>query len=133
MQFLFGVFVVVHGLVHLLYLGQSARFFELKPGMVWPDGSWIFSSLVGDESTRNLASIALIIAAICLVASGIGIIMNLAAWRPLIVGAAVFSSVIYALLWTGTTQNLDGQGAVGIHIDVAILGVVLILRWFPAE
>lgn len=133
MQFIFGVFIVLHGLVHLLYLGQSARFFELKPGMVWPDGSWIFSRLVGDESTRNLASIALIIAAICLAASGIGIIMSLTAWRSLIVGAAVFSALVYALLWNGTTQNLDGQGVVGLLIDIGILVAVLILRWFSAD
>ena len=36
MRFVFGVFIVLHGLVHLLYFGQSARYFELKPGMVWP-------------------------------------------------------------------------------------------------
>ena len=35
---IFGVFLMLHGLVHLLYLGQSQRFFELQPGMTWPDG-----------------------------------------------------------------------------------------------
>jgi hypothetical protein len=33
-RIIFGVFIVLHGLVHLLYFGQSARYFELQPEMV---------------------------------------------------------------------------------------------------
>jgi len=131
MTFLFGVFIVLHGLVHLLYFGHSARFFELKPGMIWPDGSWAFSRLAGDEATRTVASIALVLAALGLVAGGIGILTGQAWRRPVIVGAAAFSSVVYLLLWNGVTKNLDGQGAVGILIDVAILVAVLVLKWPP--
>jgi hypothetical protein len=46
-RFRLGIFLVLHGLVHLLYFGQSARYFELKPGMTWPDGAWAFSRLLG--------------------------------------------------------------------------------------
>jgi len=129
MRFIFGVFIVLHGLVHLLYFGQSARYFELKPGMVWPDGSWAFSRLLGDEAARNLASISLILAAIGLVVGGIGILVSQAWWRPVVVGAAAFSSVVYILFWNGRMQNLDGQGGIGLLIDIAILLAVLILRW----
>ena len=62
-RIIFSVFIVLHGLVHLLYFGQSARYFELQPGMVWPDGSWALSRFVGDATTRNLASNLLILAA----------------------------------------------------------------------
>ena len=129
MRFIFGVFIVLHGLVHLLYFGQSARYFELKPGMVWPDGSWAFSRLLGDEAARNLASISLILAAIGLVGGGIGILVSRTWWRPVIVGAATFSSIVYILFWNGRMQNLDGQGAIGLLINIAILLAVLILRW----
>ena len=129
MRFIFGVFFVLHGLVHLLYFGQSARYFELKPGMVWPDGSWAFSRLLGDEAARNLASISLILAAIGLVVGGIGILVSRTWWRPVVVGAATFSSVVYILFWNGRMQNLDGQGAIGLLINIAILLAVLILRW----
>jgi hypothetical protein len=133
MTTLFGIFLILHGLIHLLYFGQSARYFELKPGMVWPNGAWAFSRLLGDEATRNLASLALILAALGLAAGGIGILASQVWWRPVVVGAAVFSSLIYLLLWNGRTQNLDGQGAVGILIDIAILVAVLILRWPQLE
>ena len=72
-QIVTGIFLVLHGLVHLLYLGQSARLFELRPGMVWPDGSWAFSGLLGDEPSRIIASVSCVLAAIGFVAGGIGI------------------------------------------------------------
>ena len=129
MKYFLGIFFILHGLVHLLYFGQSARYFELKPGMVWPDGSWAFSKLLGDEAARNLASVALVLAAIGYVAGGIGILMGQPWWRPVVVGAAAFSSVIYILFWNGRMQNLDGQGAVGLLIDLAILVALLVLGW----
>ena len=124
-----GLFLVLHGLVHLLYFGQSARIFELKPGMVWPDGSWIFSRLLGEGAARSLASILLILAALGLIVGGIGIFAGQAWWRPVVVGVAVFSSIVYILFWNGRMQNLDGQGAVGLLIDIAILLAVLVFRW----
>jgi hypothetical protein len=129
MRFIFSVLIVLHGLVHLLYFGQSARYFELKPAMVWPDGSWVFSRLLGDAAVRNLASITLILAAIGLVVGSIGILWNQAWWRPVVVGTATFSSVVYIIFWNGRMQNLDSQGAIGILINLAILLAVLIFRW----
>jgi hypothetical protein len=129
MRSVLGVFIMLHGLVHLLYFGQSARFFELKPVMLWPDGSWAFSRLLGNEAARNLVSISLILAAMGLIVGGIGILASQVWWRPVVVGEATFSSLVYILSWNGRMQNLDGQGVVGILIDIAILLTVLILRW----
>lgn len=128
-RILFGLFLALHGLVHLLYFGQSARFFELKPGMVWPDGSWAFSRLLGDDTARVLACIALALAALGFLAGGIGFLAE-QPWRwTVAAGAAVLSVVIYILFWDGALQALDGKGAVGILIDAAVLAAVLIFRW----
>jgi hypothetical protein len=43
-RLIIGIFLLLHGLVHLLYFGQSARYFDLRPEMIWPDGSWAFQS-----------------------------------------------------------------------------------------
>lgn len=129
LRFIVGVFIVLHGLVHLLYFGQSRRLFELQSGMVWPDGSWAFSKLLGDETTRLLASIACILAAISFMAGGTGVLASQRWWRPLVVGSAAFSTVMLILLWNGQMQKLDDQGAIGVLINVAILVAVLILRW----
>lgn len=126
--FIVGSFIVLHGLVHLLYFAQSRRLFELSPGLRWPDGSWAFSGLLGDERARQLASIACVAAAIAFVAGGAGLLLQQEWWRPVVVGAAAFSAVIIVLFWNGTRRRLSDQGGIGLLIDLAILIVLLILR-----
>jgi len=127
-RIIFGVFIVLHGLVHLLYFGQSARYFELQPGMVWPDGAWAFSRLLGDETIRILASIFMVLAAIGFVAGGAGILVRQAWWRPVVLGSATFSAVIVVLFWDGTMQKLNDQGAIALLINLAILVAVLVWK-----
>ena len=125
MRFIFGIFFILHGLVHMLYAGHAAGYFELKPGMTWPDGSWAFSRLIGNGAIRNLAGISLVLVSIALVAGGVGALANLTWWRALVSGTVVFSSILFILFWNGGMQNLDGQGLVGILINLAILFSVL--------
>jgi hypothetical protein len=127
LRFVFGVFFVLHGLVHLLYFGQSVRLFELRPGMVWPDGAWTFSKLLGDEATRILASIACVLAAIGFVAGGIGTLVSQAWSHPVLVASAAFSAVIFVLFWDGKVQNLNDKGGIGLLINLAILVVLRVL------
>jgi hypothetical protein len=128
-RILFGIFIVLHGLVHMLYFGQSARYFELQPGMVWPDGSWAFSRLLGDAAARNLANAFLVLAAIGFVIGGIGVFAKQTWWRPAVLATAVFSSVIYLLFWDGGWGHLDNKGGVGIFINLVILVALLIFQW----
>ena len=129
LRFIIGVFIVLHGLVHLLYFGQSWRLFELQPGMVWPEGSWAFSKFLGDKATRLLASICCVLAAIGFMAGGIGILLMQPWWRPVVVGSAAISAIIFILFWDGKIQKLHDKGAIGLLINIAILVAVLILRW----
>ena len=129
LRFIFGAFIVLHGLVHLLYFGQSQRLFELQPGMVWPDGSWGFSKLFGEAVSRVLASVACLLAALGFVAGGVAIFLGQSWWRPVVVGSAAFSAVLFVLFWNGRLKKLPDQGAIAILINMAILLVVLILQW----
>ncbi len=128
-RILFGIFIVLHGLVHMLYFGQSARYFELQPGMVWPDGAWTFSRLLGDAATRNLASALLVLAAIGFATGGIGVLAGQSWWRPAIIASTVFSSAIYIFFWDGVAQHLSNKGAIGILINAALLAAVLVFQW----
>jgi hypothetical protein len=128
LNFMFAGFILLHGLVHLLYAGQSLRQFELRPGMVWPDGSWALSRLLGDNLTRWLAAFTSLVAAIGFMAGGLGLILGQAWWLLLVVIAAVISSVMYVLLWDGKRQNLSDQGGVGLVINLAIIFVLLVLE-----
>jgi uncharacterized membrane protein YphA (DoxX/SURF4 family) len=129
LEIVFGIFIVLHGLVHLLYFGQSQRIFELQPGMEWPDGSWAFSSLLGDGTTRVMADLLLVVAAVILVAGGIGVIASQGWSRTVVVAAAAFSAVTYLLLWDGKFQRLDNNGGVGLLINLVILALLLVVRW----
>ena len=129
MLVIFGIFLIMHGLVHLLYFGQSRRFFELQPGMLWPDVSWAFSKLLGVEKTRLLAGFFCILAAAGFVFGGVGVLIKQVWWPPVIVGSAAFSSVTFILLWDKKRQKLHDKGAFNILINVAILVAVLILKW----
>ena len=130
-RIIFGVFIVLHGLVHLLYFGQSARYFELQPGMIWPDSSWVFSKVLGEGGSRTLANIFLVWAAVGFVAAGIGIFAGQFWWRPLLAGTAVFSSAIFILFWDGAVQRPADKGAVGILINLIIL-VALFSGYIPS-
>jgi len=103
--------------------------FELRPGMLWPDGSWVISKLLVDGATRNLASISLVLVAIAFVVGGLGLLLRYHWWRPVTVGAAVFSTLVFILLWNGSTKALDEQGGIGVLINLAILAIMLILKW----
>ena len=127
-RLLAGMFLVLHGLVHLLYFGQSQRLLELQTGMVWPEGSWAFSQLLGGEATRLLAGASCVLAAIGFVAGGIGMLASQRWWRAVVVGAAILSAAVFVLCWDGAWQNLDGKGAFAILINAAIVAAVLILQ-----
>jgi hypothetical protein len=128
MRIVLGIFVVLHGLVHLFYVGQSQRLFELQPGMTWPDGSWAFSGPLGDGSTRLLASIVYALAAVGFVIGGIGGLTRQSWGRPAVMGAAIFSIVIIVLFWDGTTHKLADQGAIAVLINLAILAVLFVWK-----
>lgn len=122
-----GIFLVLHGLVHLLYAGHSLRLFELRPGLTWPDGSWVFSRLLADESTRLATAAALALAALGLAAGGLGLILRQEWARPAALGATAFSAALFPLLWNGRFEKPDEQGGVGVLINLAVMGIVLVL------
>lgn len=128
-RIILGVFLVLHGLVHLLYLGQSARRFELQPGMTWPDGSWAFSRLLGDTRTRTLAGICCILATAGFAIAGVALLAGQSWWQVPAVASAVFSGVVYILSWNGRLQHLANQGIVALLINAAILVSVLVFCW----
>lgn len=127
-RILVGVFMVLHGLVHLLYFGQSARFFELQTGMEWPDGAWAFSKLLGNTSTRMLANVLLIVVALLFVAAGVSIFARQDWWRLAVIASAAISTVVFILLWNGKFEHLANNGWVGILINVVILAAIFLVE-----
>jgi hypothetical protein len=129
MTVIFGIFMILHGMVHLLYAGQSARFFELRPGMLWPDGPWAFSSLVSNETSRLISTVLLGLVALGFLVGGLGLFLQQTWWRPAVIGAAVLSALVFILFWDGKLLALDVQGGIGVLISMALLGCVVLLKW----
>ena len=128
-RILASVFLALHGLIHLLYFAQSARIFELKPGMIWPVGSWALSRPLGDNGTRSLASVLCVLVATGFIVGAAGLLSSQSWWRAPVVASAVVSALLFLLCWNGQLQNIDGQGAVGLVLDAIILITILLFRW----
>ena len=125
LRLVLGIFLILHGLVHLLYLGQSRRLFELQPGMTWPDDSWIVSKRLSVDALRGLASAWCGVAALLFALGGIGVLADGAWWHAVAVGAAGVSSALYVVFWDGTRRKLHDQGGIGILINVAVAVIAL--------
>lgn len=122
-----GIFFILHAFVHLLYAGHALRFFELRPGLNWPDGAWAFSRLLGDETTRRLSAVVLALTALGFFAGAFGLFLG-QDWRQTVgAGAAVFSIATYLLFWNGKFHNLPDQGGIGVLISLGILVAIWVV------
>jgi hypothetical protein len=121
MTLLLGIFLILHGLVHLLYAGQAERFFELRPNLTWPVGAWACSRWFGDDKTRRLATILLVLAALGFFAGSLGLFMGQVWYQAFSAGAAILSIATYLVFWNGKFSALPDQGAIGLLISLGIL------------
>jgi hypothetical protein len=124
-----GTLVVLHGLVHLLYSGQSWRLFELQPGMVWPENAWTLSRLLGNQALRAFATLACALAAIGFVAGAAGIFLGTIGGVHWWWGRPHFRRLCLRCSRDGRTEHLAEKGAVGMLIDLAILITVVVVPW----
>lgn len=127
-RLLFGLFIVLHGLVHLWYVVLSQRLVDFQPEMGWSGESWLLSNSLEALTRRSLASVLYALASLTFVVSGIGVFSN-AAWQaPALAISAVFSSATILLFWDGRPDMLVQKGAIGLLINGLILfGLLLFM------
>ena len=128
-KILVGVFILLHGFVHLLYFGHSQKLFELQAGLVWPEDSWVLSSRLSGDKIKLIASTSLLMSAIGFIIAGAGLLLTQPWWRAIIIFAIVLSSFIYLIFWNGKLDQLPDQGLVGILINLLLLIFLFILKW----
>jgi hypothetical protein len=126
---LFGILIILHGLVHLWFVVLSQRLVEFQPDMGWTGRSWLFTGLIGDAATRWLATIVYSLAALAFLVTGIGLFTRGSWWRPLLIGASLLSAAAILLFWDGVTALPVQRGLIGFLIDLLLLFVVLVLQW----
>lgn len=121
MRIITGIFILLHGLVHLLYFGQSLRFFELQRGMIWPDNSLLLSKFLQVETLRIFTGILCLLASIGFIISGVGFIFKTNWWISSLTVSSILSAIIFLLFWDGQWHNLDDQGIYSILINILML------------
>ncbi len=127
MRIALGIFIIFHALVHAMYVGQALRWFELRPGMPWPDGSAVLGSL-SDGAVRAFAAISIGACSIAMIAGAAGYLAG-AEWGTwTVVGSATLVSVAHALLWSGKWSQFGDHGGYGVAINVALVAVLLATR-----
>ena len=112
-----GLFLIAHGLVHLLYFAPPP---EDDPRYPFVPGDRWFARALGLQ-TGTAKAVAGTIAVICAIAfavSGIALLANAAVWEPAAVIGSGISVVLFALFFHRWL-------VFGIAIDLAIIASVL--------
>jgi len=117
---LMGIFVILHGLVHLWFVVLSQDLVEFKPEMGWTGESWLFTGLLGGSTPHTLTSVIYVLATVAFLIAGVGILSG-ATWALLLMrGAAAFSGLMILLFWDGGAQMIVEKGLLGFLIDVGL-------------
>jgi len=125
---LFGIFIVLHGLVHLWYVVLSFGLVEFQPDMGWTGKSWLPTDLLGESAAHSLAGILYITATILFIASSVGIFTGAQWWRLILMGSAIFSSVLILLYWDGGMEMIVEKGLMGLLINVVIIALITVFK-----
>jgi hypothetical protein len=118
---LFGLFIVLHGLVHIWYVILAQKLVAFQPEMGWTGQSWILTTRLGDATTRFWASLFYSFAAISMVMSGVGVMLLSGWYRPALLSSILLSSIILLVFWDGSPDKIVQKGLLGFIINGLIL------------
>ena len=121
-----GVFIILHGLVHLWYVTLSQRLVAFQPEMGWTGESRVLTGLLGDATARLVATVLYALATLGFVAGGVGWLAQAGWERPWLIVSAAVSALTILLFWDGKPQMLVQKGLIGLLIDAAFLLAMLV-------
>lgn len=125
MNILYGVFIVLHGLVHFWYVTLSQGWVEFQADMGWTGKSWLLSGVVAKNTLGWLATALYSVAAVALIVSG-GALLTGADWaRTALLRSAAISSLVIVLFWDGSAELIVQKGLLGLLINLGIIGAIL--------
>ena len=125
-----GVVLAFHGLVHAWYVVLSREWIEADEEEFWGwnGRSWLLSGALSERRILDLASLLYAAVAVGFVAGGAGHAFT-QDWAPtVLVASAVLSTFALLLTWDGRFDHLADKGAVGVVINVVVLGWLLLLQ-----
>ncbi len=116
-----GIFFILHGLVHIWYIVLARKLVPFQPEMGWSGKSWLFTGLIGDGATRNLATLLLLLATVGFSAGGVGFLAQQPWSRSLLLVSAGISGLVLVFFWDGGFQRIAQKGLIGLLINLGIL------------
>lgn len=120
-----GLFLVLHGLVHLWYVVLSQGWVEIEEQMGWGGRSWILSPFLTSETILALASALYVVVTVGFVIGGLGFAFRRDWWEAVVIGAALFSTLVIVSMWNGEFELLIEKGAAGVLINIALVAYLL--------
>ena len=129
LHIILGVFLILHGAVHLMYVGTARGWIPSEDNSVWDGQSWIFTRTLGDSATMTLATIVHATTTLVFAVAGIGLVLQQAWWEAWAVAGAILSTAGILLFWDGSPKNPVQKGLLGIIINIVILVAVLYFGW----
>ena len=122
-NFTFGLFFILHGLIHLLYLGLSQDFIT-DPSIHWSRESWLLSNFLSDGLLKNISLILYSGSILFFLIAGLLYIIEFEKREAVVYFSSIFSTITILIFWDGSLQHLDDQGFVGIMINISIMIIV---------
>lgn len=120
-----GVFLALHGLVHVWYVVLSQGWVELEGAMGWTGHSWLLSGWLPQEAILFVASALYVVVTVGFVAGAAGFVLETTWAAPVLLVAAVLSTVVIVAMWNGSAELLVEQGLVGVAINLGIVVALL--------
>lgn len=115
------IILILHGLVHGLYLAHARQLMDITKDLAWPVDSWVLAALVEERWLRITAAVLLGAAGLGFGASGLALLAGGSWWRTPLVTAGGISTLVYLLFWDGQFHRLADQGFLALVINLALL------------
>jgi hypothetical protein len=121
-----GIFIILHGLVHIWYVVLSLNLVTFQPDMGWTGNSWLFASPKSHQVMRMIAGVLFIISTMLFVISGISILTNFSGTNTILPIAAILSTITLLVFWDGKTDMIVQKGVIGVIINLVIIVAVFL-------
>ena len=128
MNIFLGIFFILHGLVHLLYMGHSLNYFELEKGFIWPKNTKLLGNIFRLPTIKMLAGVLCFIAGISFILSGACVLMGHSCQILLSIISVIVSTVLFMAFWDGRKIELHTQGGIAIIINILIVVFILVFN-----
>lgn len=129
LYWVFTIFVLLHGLAHLVYTALALHLIPVAVGHEnWTGSSWVLASRFGEQGARATGALAFASLTILFVITTIGLAWRLPWAQTWLATSAVLSSAMLLLFWDGSFQDLSEKGIIGLVINILLLILLFVVR-----